>query len=254
MKHKIFLLVILPLFFSCSRNLVYFSDYAEGDIYTEKISSEAKEVIIQPGDLLSISVTSLNPEADLPFNRSTVMNTLGNSNNAVGTAEGYLVNSDGTIDFPQLGSIDVKGLTKPELKSKLTDTLKKYLSNAIVNIRYLNYRITVIGEVNNPSTFSVPAEKISIIEALGMAGDMTVYGKRDNVLVINETEGVRRIVRLNLNNKEVLNSPHYYLQPNDVVYVEPVNSKKEQASMTRNNIALVLSVISTASLILLNLN
>lgn len=250
---RIIIFALLPLCFSCSRDLVYFSDFDEGAVYTERISSVVKEPVIQPGDLLNISVTSLNPEADVPFNRTTITPAQGGGS-ITGGSEGYLVNNNGTIDMPQLGSVPVAGLSKSEVKAKLTDLLTRYLSDPIVNVRYLNYRITVIGEVNNPSTFAVPSEKINIIEALGMAGDMTVYGKRNNVLIIKESEGVRSIVRLNLNDKEVLNSPYFYLQPNDVVYVEPVGSKKEQASMTRNNIALVLSIISAASLIILNFN
>ncbi|MDT0675830.1 polysaccharide biosynthesis/export family protein [Autumnicola musiva] len=256
MKIKNLLLLLLPFIVSCSgsRDLSYFSDFSDKEVvYTENIPSVIEEPVIQPSDILSIKVNSLNPEANAPFNRNSSNTSEGNSSSG-DSESGYLVDSEGNIDFPVLGSIKVAGLTKSEFKEKLTQMLSKYLGDPIVAVRYLNYRITVIGEVNNPSTFVIPSERVSIIEALGMAGDLTVYGKRDNVLLIKEAEGVRRAVRLNLNKKEVLNSPYFYLGPNDVLYVEPVNYKKEQASSTRNNISLILSIISVGSLILLNLN
>ncbi|WP_373056966.1 polysaccharide biosynthesis/export family protein [Zunongwangia sp. H14] len=254
MNSKSLFFLILPFIFSCSgsRNLTYFSDFSDKEVVTvEDVPNVIKEPVIQPNDILNIKVTSLNPEANIPFNR----NSSGNSEDAsTSVNDGYLVDSNGYIDFPVVGGIEVAGLTKSAVKDKLTNLLSKYLGDPIISVRYANYRITVIGEVNHPSTFIIPSERISIIEALGMAGDLTVYGKRDNVLIIKESQGVRQAVRLNLNTKEVLNSPYYYLGPNDVVYVEPIKSKKEQASLTRSNISLILSLISVGSLILLNLN
>ena len=122
----------------------------------------------------------------------------------------------------------------------------------MVSIRYLNYRITVLGEVKNPNTFLVPSERINLIEALGLAGDLTIYGKRENIKIINEANGVRTIAQLDLNDKAILDSPYYYLQPNDIVYVEPVTARKDQSSLTRSNISLVLGIISAASLVILN--
>jgi polysaccharide export outer membrane protein len=256
MKSRNLILLLLPVVFSCSgsRDLTYFSDFSDNEVvHTENIPLVVEEPVIQPSDILSIKVNSLNPEANAPFNRNPSTTTEGNSSSG-GVEAGYLVDSSGNIDFPVLGSIKVGGLTKSEVKEKLTALLSKYLGDPLITVRYLNYRITVIGEVNNPSTFVIPSERVSIIEAIGMAGDLTAYGKRDNVLLIKEAEGVRRAVRLNLNQKEVLNSPYFYLGPNDVLYVEPVASKKEQASSARNNISLILSIISVGSLILLNLN
>lgn len=241
-------LILLSSFFviSCggSRDLVYFSNYDKSEIITEGINTSAQEVIIQPGDILSISVSSLNPEADMPFNRSLSLAEGSESN------QGYLVDSQGEIDFPILGTIEVGGFTKPALKNKFKTLLSNYLSDPIVNIKQLNFRITVLGEVSNPSTFVVPSERINIIEALGLAGDMTVYGKRDNVLLIREVEKKRSVIRLDLNDKSVLNSPYYNLAPNDIVYVEPIPSKKEQASLTRANVGIGLSLISAIGTIL----
>lgn len=255
-KNFVLFLVIVLTFTSCSRrNLGYFSNYGQEKLLTENITSIPKNPVIQSGDLLQITVTDTNPLAAAPFNRIS-QKTEGSGSSAASAAsqEGYLVDENGIIDFPVLGRIKVGGQTKSEAKLSLTNLLTNYLGNPIVSIRYLNYRITVVGEVKNPSTFLVPSERINLIEALGMAGDLTIYGKRENVMVINESNGIRTVVHLNLNDKAILDSPYFYLQPNDIVYVEPVTARKDQSSLTRSNISLVLGVISAASLIFLNIN
>jgi polysaccharide export outer membrane protein len=250
MKFKIIWLLSLILFASCSpRNLAYLSDLKEQGVYREKVTNST-EPQIQPDDLLSISVVSLNPESNSLFNRGE-MPAAGivknyNASNASSAIykEGYLVDKEGFIDFPVLGKVKIGGLSKAEAKAKLTAQLENYLKEPIVNIRYLNYRITVVGEVNNPSTFTIPSEKINILEALGMAGDMTAYGKRENVLIIREVDDVRTVSRLNLNSKDVLSSPYFYLQQNDVVYVEPDKVKHIQASTNTRMIAVGGTVLS----------
>lgn len=248
------MILVLPLLFSCARrNLTYLSDYDQTKVLTEAITTEVKEPVIQPGDLLQITVTSSNPKAAVPFNRISQKSDMENRSGSLTSTvpEGYLVDPNGIIDFPVLGRIKLGGRTKNQAKLNLTNLLTNYLGDPIVTIRYLNYRITVIGEVKDPNTFLVPSERINVIEALGMAGDMTVYGKRENVMVINETNGVRTVAHLDLNSKEVLNSPYFYLQPNDIVYVEPVRSRKDQASLTRTNISLLLTAISAAALVII---
>jgi len=254
MKSRFLMILVLPLLFSCARrNLTYLSDYDQTKVLTEAITTEVKEPVIQPGDLLQITVTSSNPKAAVPFNRISQKSDMENRSGSLTSTvpEGYLVDPNGIIDFPVLGRIKLGGRTKNQAKLNLTNLLTNYLGDPIVTIRYLNYRITVIGEVKDPNTFLVPSERINVIEALGMAGDMTVYGKRENVMVINETNGVRTVAHLDLNSKEVLNSPYFYLQPNDIVYVEPVRSRKDQASLTRTNISLLLTAISAAALVII---
>ena len=251
-KNRVLVLLAIPLFLSCSkRNLGYFSNYGQEKVITEEFSSTAKMPIIQPGDLLEITVTDTNPIAAAPFNRISGGNggAQASSSNSLG---GYLVDENGIIDFPVIGRVKIGGVTKAEAKLNLTNLLTNYLGNPIVSIRYLNYRITVLGEVNKPNTFTVPSERINLIEALGMAGDLTVYGKRENIMIINESKGVRTVAHLDLNDKAILDSPYFYLQPNDIVYVEPVLARKDQASLTRSNISLVLGVLSLASLVYLN--
>lgn len=244
--------ILLPLIFSCSRrNLGYFSNYGDEKLLTEDITLKPKQPIIQTGDLLQISITDANPAAAAPFNRIS-SNTTSTNSSSVNSQEGYLVDENGIIDFPILGRIKIGGQTKAEAKLSLTNLLTNYLGNPMVSIRYLNYRITVLGEVKSPSTFLVPSERINLIEALGMAGDLTIYGKRENIKIINEANGVRTVAQLDLNDKAILDSPYYYLQPNDIVYVEPVTARKDQSSLTRSNITLILGVISAASLVILN--
>jgi polysaccharide export outer membrane protein len=251
---RLLVFILLPLIFSCSRrNLGYFSNYGEEKLQTQDITSKGTQPIIQAGDLLQITVTDNNPTAAAPFNRITLSNE-SSGNSSSNTQDGYLVDENGIIDFPVLGRVKIGGQTKGDAKTSLTNLLTNYLGNPIVTIRYLNYRITVVGEVRNPNTFLVPSERINLIEALGMAGDLTIYGKRENVMIINESNGVRTVAQLDLNDKAILDSPNFYLKPNDIVYVEPVKARKDQSSLTRSNITLVLGVISAASLILLNIN
>ncbi|WP_224999691.1 polysaccharide biosynthesis/export family protein [Cesiribacter sp. SM1] len=258
MKVNIIYLLVLMVMGSCmQRNLTYLSDLEDEAmlynkrVYTEEVTN-LPDPLFQPNDLISISVTSLNYESNTLFNRGEIVpvhNATSNGSPGV-YQEGYLVDKEGYIDFPVLGRLKVGGLSKSELKANLTQELKQYLKDPIVNIRYLNYRITVIGEVNRPGTFTIPSENITVLEALGMAGDMTAFGKRENVLIIRHEDGVRKVTRLNLNNSDVLDSPYFFLKQNDVLYIEAVRSKAEQASTTRSNISLGLSVVSIITLIL----
>ena len=248
---------LLLLFASCSRNLTYFNEPEEQAIALEhtEVVTNTIEPKIQPNDLLSIRVTSLSPESNTLFNQGVIATSgasAGSSNGSQGV-EGYLVDSEGYIQFPILGKVELGGLTKEAARYKLTHALQEYLKDPVVNIRYMNYRITVIGEVRNPSTFTVPSERVNILTALGMAGDLTPFGKRENVLIIREEAGVRTMTRMNLNSRDVLNSPYFYLQQNDVVYVEPVKTRGYQASGLRTNIPFVLSITSALTLLILRL-
>jgi polysaccharide export outer membrane protein len=238
--------IILMSFTSCinTRKAVYFNNIGDGAITN---NFQDYEPVIQKNDLLSISVTSLNPEASVIFNAPN-FTTPGVAVSAQAT--GYLVDEDGNIRFPVLGSIPAKGLTKKQLTTNITKELqdKKLLVDPIVNIRFLNYRVTVLGEVKNPSVVIVPNEKISLMEAIGLAGDLTIYAKRDNVLIIREVAGKKIIKRVDLTSPEILSSPYYYLQSNDLVYVEP--NKARVASSGRAPIYLPI-IVSTLSLIVI---
>jgi polysaccharide export outer membrane protein len=168
--------------------------------------------------------------------------------------EGYLVDKGGAINFPVIGKVTLAGLTKEEATEKMINEIKTHVKNPIVNIRFLNFKVTVIGEVNTPSTFEINSEKINVLEALGLAGDMTQFGNRDNVLIIREKDGVRTTARINLNNKEVLNSPYFYLQQNDIIYVEPANKTKVAQTNPGNRfIPIWASLITTTGFIIVTL-
>lgn len=195
---------------------------------------------IQKNDILNIVISSPSPETDLAYNRID------------NTAKGYLVNSDGYIQMPRIGKVMAAGLTKKELITSITNIIltKGELLNPIVEIRHLNFEVTVLGEVTNPSVINVPSEQISLIKALGLAGDLTIFGKRDNVLLIREEDNKRVTKRLNLNSADFLNSPYYYLKPNDVIYVEPNKAKIATTNRSQQILPIVFTGISILVLVL----
>ena len=234
-----------------SRNLVYFSDLQTNEVYKTEINNNA-EPRIQSNDLLAITVNSLNPESNSLFNRGVLQasgTTAGNDNII---NQGYLVDGSGHITFPVLGKIKLAGLTREEALDKMTSEIRKNVKDPIVTIRFLNFKITVIGEVNKPATFTIPTERISILEALGLAGDLTTYGKRENILLIREKDGSRSTTRLNLNDKNLLNSPYFYLQQNDVLYVEPDKLKQVQASTNTRSLTIASMGLSIVVALIFN--
>jgi polysaccharide export outer membrane protein len=206
------------------------------------------ESYIQKNDILSINVSSLNPEATEIYNTPNVIKAPYGSD----IVTGYLVNSDGFIQFPVLGNVNAAGLTKDQFKNKLTQTLvdKKLLVDPIVTVRYQNFRVTVLGEVKNPAVIPVANERITLLEALGLAGDLTIYAKRDNVMLIREENGIRTTQRLNLNSTQLFHSPYYYLQSNDIIYVEPNKSKVAGSGRSQQLIPILLGAISIVVVVL----
>ena len=206
---------------------------------------------IMPKDILTITVNTVNPEASAPYNLvvSTALNT-GNSGQNIGSQRAlqtYLVDNSGNIDFPVLGTLTVGGLTKSECEKMIHDKLLPYLNateNPVVTVRMSNYKISVLGEVNRPGMFTVSNEKINILEALAQAGDLTIYGVRDKVKLIREdAKGRKDVITLNLNDANIINSPYYYLQQNDIVYVEP-NKVKARNSTIGQSTTIWLSATS----------
>lgn len=208
------------------------------------------EPVIHKNDVLQIIVSSMNPEDAVVFNTPSVASpgTAGGGPQATG----YLVSEQGFIEYPVLGHIKAAGLTKEQLTVFIRDELnnRKLMKDPVVSVRFLNYRVTVLGEVGNPGVININNERMSILEALGMAGDITIYGKKENVLLIRDVDGQRTIKRLNLNDDKFLSSPYYYLQSNDVVYVEPTRARVANASGNRQTISIILSSISLFVIIL----
>ncbi len=238
-----FPILIITLFLnSCvtTEKAVYFNN-----IQNKEFTDATTAPVIQKSDVLSITVSSLNPEATAIFNINQT------TNNINGGITGYLVNNDGIIVFPILGKIRVEGLTEKDFGESLGSTLveKKLLVDPIVNVRIINFKVTVLGEVAKPSVVPVPNEKISMLEAIGMAGDMTLYAKRDNVLLIRVENGKKITRRINLNSPDFLESPFYYLKTNDIIYVEPNKSKVASTGRTQQILPLVFSALTFVAII-----
>lgn len=234
---------------SCTSNkkIAYFNNQPD----TTFLATTLPETFIQKNDLLGISVTSLNPQASAVFNNISYANS-PTEPAATLQSTGYLVDPNGQIQFPILGDIKAAGRTTNQLSNDIKQLLvqKKLLVDPIVSVRSLNFKVTVLGEVARPTVINVPSEKITMLEALGLAGDLTIYGKRDNVMLIREVEGKKIIRRLNLNSSALLQSPYYYLQPNDVIYVEPNNAKVSSSTKTNQMLPILLSGLSLAAIII----
>lgn len=212
---------------------------------------------IMPKDLLTITVSTTDPTVAAPFNLTVQDPTNAATNYRTTTQpslQQYLVNNAGEIDFPVLGRLRVGGMTKNECEDMLREQLIPYLKETpIVTVRMVNYKISVLGEVNKPGTFTVTNEKVNVLEALAMAGDLTIYGLRDNVKLVRETaDGGRDIQELNLNDANLIRSPYFYLQQNDILYVTP-NKTKSRNSDIGNTTTIAISatsiLVSLASLL-----
>lgn len=224
-----------------SKNVTYWQNIDSISLAASKGLYDAR---IMPKDELTILVQTTDPLTSEPFN----LRLNGQQNQTQN--RGYLVDNDGYINFPIVGKIHVAGLTKTECEDLVKSKIQPYLSrteNPLVSVRMSSYRITVIGEVGSPGVIPVSTEKINIVEALAQAGDMTVYGKRDNILLIREDQqGEKHKVRLNMNDANIINSPYYYLQQNDIVYVEP-HKVKARNTFFGSNTSIWFSVLGIAT-------
>lgn len=253
-KNNSSLLLILSFIIilsSCAskKEVVYFQDASN---FETLINDNTFVTKFKVDDVLNIFVSTLNAEASAPFNLFR-----GASEGGVQPQQvDYIVGRDGMIDFPVIGKIKVSGLSPDELKLLLQDKLSDYLKNPIINIRLQNFTVTILGEVNRPGTYQVNGEQITILEALGLAGDLSIRGIRDNILVIRDFDGTKVHTRIDLTSKKALSSSVYYLTQNDVVYVEPNKSAITSSSLdNRANIAIsIASVLITSTVILLSRN
>ena len=241
--------ILVFIFSSCAtpKNSYYFKNIPRDTSINTTINRQT-ESVIRKNDQLAITISSLNPEEDKVYNAAAL--SLGSG--AAGGSNGYLVDMNGNIQLHRLGSMHADGMTRSALKNKIETDIKPYLKDPVVTVRYLNHRVTIMGEVLKPQIIPMPEEQISILEALGASGDITLLGKKDNVLIIRETETGKQFKRLNLEDKAVFTSEWYYLKPDDVVYVEP-NDKKvndEKRARTQQNVSLAISGISLVIIIL----
>jgi len=249
MKRIVFLKKIMPLFlvvflFSCAskQDIVYYQNI---DSIGQPERSNSYEITVKPDDLLMIIVSAEDPEIAAPFNLTTV--SVANSANPTGTGiqtmQSYLVNAQGFIEFPVLGKLKVSGLTRTEIMHMLETKILGYIKKPIINLRITNFKVSLQGEVNVPGIYSVPSERVTLIEALSEAKDLTIWGRRNNILIIREVDGVKSYNRVDITKADFINSPFYYLAQNDVVYVEP-NKSRVNAAAVGANTGVIISITS----------
>jgi polysaccharide export outer membrane protein len=210
-------------------------------------NSNSYEIKIQPDDLLMIIVSADDPEIAMPFNLQVtgIQGSGRQGANAMGQQlqQVYLVDASGFMEFPVLGKLKVSGLSRSEVLQMLQQKIEVYINNPIINLRIMNFKVSVQGEVTAPGTYTVDSERITLIEALSKARDLTIYGKRNNILIIREIDGVKSYNRVDITNADFINSEFYYLAQNDVVYVEP-NKNRINGAAIGPNTGVIISVSS----------
>ena len=227
------------------KEITYFQEDSANTELDTAVVNKAFEAIIQPGDILSVYVTSLSIEASRYFNYADEK-----TSNKVD--EGYLVGVNGSIEIPLIGTVTVAALTTQMAQDSIKNKLEKYLKSPTIQVRFKNFRVVILGEVNKPGVFISQNEKMNLTEALGMAGDLTIYGRRDNVLIIREVDGNREFVHIDITSRDFFKSPYYYLRSGDLVYIEPRKEKRATAEGIYKTAPLIISTLTLLALILVN--
>ncbi len=243
--HLFLIVTVVFTLSSCATNkrISYFQDFPD----TARIAIALKTIpfknpVIKPDDVLSITIETIDNAVTSP------VNTTNSSAAGAQSTNGYLVNSSGEVELPFIGKIKLSGLTTSQAQDTIYKAAEKLFNSPVVNVRYANFKITVLGDVGHPSTFVMPSEKVTIFDAIGLAGDLTIYGKRENVLLIRDSaDNNRQMVRLDLNSKNIISSPYFYLQPNDLIYVEP---NKNRVISTDAQQGRTLAIVSTSIAVL----
>ncbi|WP_069658058.1 polysaccharide biosynthesis/export family protein [Arcticibacter eurypsychrophilus] len=241
------LVVVLP---SCviTKKSVYFTDMPDTAMLRSITPAEFEEPVIQPDDILSITVQTIDPLTTAAINQGPSMPAVGASS-ALLTGQqvitGFLVDKNGNVAIPMLGVIKLSNLTTYQARELIQQKASAFFKDPTVQIRFANYKITVIGEVAKPATYTLPNEKVTLLDAIGLAGDLTIYGKRENVLLVRDNAGKKEFVRFNLNSSNVFKSPYFYLKQNDVIYVEPGKGKIAANNVGRTQtLAIIGSLLS----------
>jgi polysaccharide export outer membrane protein len=252
----LFFLLALLTMSSCSinKNITYFQDIdslKSGEIASAKF----KEPIIENDDIISIVIQTIDPQNSNVVNQVSSTPSVGASSaTPIGTQQvsGFLVDKDGYVEIPLIGKIKISGLTTSEARDLVRQKASVYYKEPSVQVRFANFKVTLIGEVTKPATYLMPNEKVTILDALGLAGDLTIYGKRENVLLVRDEGGEKKYARFNLNSTDIFKSPYFYLRQNDVIYVQPNKAKitSTDATQTRN-ITIAASVLSAFFVVLL---
>lgn len=236
--------LLFLLFNSCTskKKLIYF----QGSLNNSETNKNYNPVL-KTDDLLSITVNGPDMEAVKPFNLpvSNMFNSnMGSYAQGAPTPPGFLIDPEGNVDFPVIGKIKMAGLTRSAAVDLMKEKLQPYLKEVSILIRILNFKVTVLGEVRNPGTFTIPNERITLPEALGIAGDLNITGVRKNIMVIRDVDGKKTEYKVDLTNKDLFASPVYYLNQNDLVYVEPNRAKINSSVINPSNAGIVISAVS----------
>lgn len=254
-KRHLIIAFVAVLFLACScgqvKDIAYFQNKVVDS--PEKIDKHAG-IVIQPKDMLSIIVSSRNPELVAMFNLPVVSYQAGSEITTTGGYQrltGYIVDNEGYIDFPVLGRLQVGGMTRWELAEMVKKRLVNdgYLSDAVVTVEFMNFKVSVIGEVNSPGTYTIEGDKVTVLQAISLARDLTIFGMRENVSVIRERDGERTIYEINLCDVSMFDSPAYFLQQNDVVYVQPSEIKARQSTTDDKALRMTSIFVSGGSLL-----
>ena len=248
---KILLMAMLALALaSCntSKKIVYFQDI---QVNRPEAITEARDITVQPKDQISILVSSKDPQLAALFNLPRVQYRVGDNNmqNTNGDVSGYTLDTEGYIDFPVLGRLYVAGMTKSEIASFIKKRLmdENLINDPVVTVEFMNLYYSILGEVNSPGKYMITKDQITLLEALSMAGDLTIYGKRDAVFVVREEDGQRVTHWVDLRTQDLFHSPVYYLKQNDVIYVQPNKVRAGQSTINENSVKSVSLWISIAS-------
>lgn len=240
------------------KNIPYFTDFPDTTYRTSVQTQAFKSPVIKSDDLLNITIQTIDPEITVLLNSAnSVTQTVGAAASPQAqTVSGYLVDKNGEVELPFVGKLKLAGYTTVEARDVVRTAMQQFVKDPIVNIKFSNFKVTVMGEVTRPATYIMPTEKVTLFDALSQAGDLTIYGRRENVLVIRDTlNNQKNMVHLNLNSKNIMSSPYFYLQPNDVVYVEPGESKAASLDAARTrNFAIAASILSLLIVIATRVN
>ncbi len=248
LKASLFICVSFLFLCSCAsrKKIVYLQNIEQKNSY----AVEKNEVKLQPDDLINIIVSAENPEVTIPFNLPQIQGNydINEKQSAIKT---YLINNEGFIEFPVVGKIKLGGLYRSEAVALLREKISEYIKNPMINLRILNYKISVMGEVLKPGSYNIQGERITLLEALSLAGDMTIYGRRDNVLVIHEEDGKKTYQRYDLTKSDWLDNKNYYLSQNDVVFVEQNKTRVNNSAVGQSTTVILSGLTIILSLILI---
>ena len=251
----VFALVCVALLLSScasTKDIVYFQNKMVNQ--PEKVDKHAG-IVVQPKDMISVVVSARNPELAAMFNLPVVSYQAGSEVSMLNSYQqrlmGYVVDEQGFIDFPVLGKINVAGKTRWEVAELIKNKLiqEGYLTDAVVTVEFMNFKVSVLGEVSSPGTFTIEGDKVTVLQAISLARDLTIFGRRDNVSVIREKDGQRTIYEINLTDVDLFKSPAYYLQQNDIVYVQPNDIKARQSTTDDKTLRIASIGLSSGSLL-----